>query len=129
MGQFDRPHAKLLALVSIALLASAPFATAQEQTHAIPWEEGPVVAQLGAIAEMKIPEGYSFTGKEGTRKLLELTHNLVAGNELGALVPNDSTSTWFVIFQFSDVGYVKDDDKDKIDADALMKSIRAGTEE
>ena len=32
------------------------------------------------------------------------------------------------MFRFSDVGYVKDDDKDKLDGDKLLKSIREGTE-
>jgi uncharacterized membrane-anchored protein len=34
-----------------------------------------------------------------------------------------------VYFEYDDVGYVKDDDKDKLDADKLMKAIRAGNDE
>jgi uncharacterized membrane-anchored protein len=138
MGRHDRTRVAPLALI-FALLAAAPQITApqaavpqtaaEEHAPAIQWAVGPTLAELGDIAQLKIPEGYAFTGREGTRKLLERTHNLVAGNELGAMVPNDSTASWFVIFQFNDVGFVKDDDKDKIDADALLKTIREGTEE
>jgi uncharacterized membrane-anchored protein len=32
------------------------------------------------------------------------------------------------VFEFDDVGYVKDDDKDSLDAGALLDSIKAGTE-
>jgi uncharacterized membrane-anchored protein len=34
-----------------------------------------------------------------------------------------------MVFEYHDVGYVKDDDKDKIDADALLKNITEGTEQ
>ena len=36
---------------------------------------------------------------------------------------------WFVVFEFSDVGYVKDDDKDKLDPEKLLGVIKRGTEE
>ena len=35
---------------------------------------------------------------------------------------------WFVVFDFSDMGYVKDDDKDELDAKAILASIKEGTE-
>jgi uncharacterized membrane-anchored protein len=35
---------------------------------------------------------------------------------------------WSVIFEFNDIGYVKDDDKDQLDADKLLQAIKAGTE-
>lgn len=104
----------------------------------ISWVDGPITARLGDIAEIKIPAGYRFTGKEGTRKFLELTQNPPGGNELGTIIPitsknGDSTDEdshfWFVIFEFQDVGYVKDDDRDKLDADALLKEITQNTEE
>ena len=38
------------------------------------------------------------------------------------------TPQWSVIFEFNDVGFVKDDEKDKLDADKLLASIKAGTE-
>ena len=34
---------------------------------------------------------------------------------------------WFAVFEFSDVGYVKDDEKDSLDADALLSSIKDAT--
>jgi len=102
----------------------------------IDWVDGPVTARLGDIAEIKVPAGYRFTGKEGTRKFLELTQNPPGENELGTIVPitskateSDDGGSWFAIFEFSEVGYVKDDDKDKLDAAALLKSIQDNTEQ
>jgi uncharacterized membrane-anchored protein len=34
-----------------------------------------------------------------------------------------------VIFEFHEIGYVKDDDRDKLDADALLKELQTNTEE
>ena len=36
---------------------------------------------------------------------------------------------WFVIFEFNSLGYVKDDEKDKLDAKAILESIKTGTEQ
>jgi uncharacterized membrane-anchored protein len=51
------------------------------------------------------------------------------GNELGLVAPKDEEQGWLLVFKYMDVGYVKDDEKDKIDADALLKDIKEGTEE
>jgi uncharacterized membrane-anchored protein len=34
---------------------------------------------------------------------------------------------WFVVFEWDDIGYVDDGDRDAIDAEALLESIREGT--
>ena len=123
----------VLPALALGMLAAplTPRPATSQNTSPIPWERGPVTADLGGFAEIKIPEGFLFTGKAGTAKLLELTHNLVGGREVGAIVPvgNEPENQWFVVFEFSDVGFVKDDEKGSINADALLKSIREGTEE
>ena len=97
------------------------------------WVDGAATGQLGDIAEIKIPSGYRFTGKDGTKTFLEVTGNPPSGDELGTIVPqtksDDDKEFWFVIFEFQNTGYVKDDDRDKLDADALLKTIKGNTEE
>src|SRR5262249_18025897 len=85
----------------------------QQQQPKINWQVGPTTGQLGDLGQIKIPEGYEFTGKEGAQQLLVLTHNVPSGTELGALVSTSKDSDWFMIFEFHDTGYVKDDEKDK----------------
>ena len=98
----------------------------------IAWVDGPATAELGDIAEIRIPSGYRFTGKAGTKTFLEMTGNPPSGDELGTIVPqtnSDDEEFWFVIFEFQETGYVKDDDRDKLDPDGLLKTIKDNTEE
>ena len=130
-------HLKLLlcTLALIAVLASGALITAQENSGearpAIDWQDGPATGDL-RVAEIAIPEGYRFTGVAGAKRFMELTQNPPTGRELGVLIPNtkgDNDPFWFVVFEFQDVGYIKDDEKDKLDAGALLGSIRDGNEE
>ncbi len=122
----------------LALLLLPFYAPAQQQDAApkvkIDWQDGPTVGKLGDLAEIKVPEGYRFAGADGTRKFLELTQNPPTGGELGVLIPerkdNEETAGfWFVIFEFNNIGYVKDDDRDKLNADNLLKELQTNTEE
>ncbi|MCM2369771.1 DUF2167 domain-containing protein [Aporhodopirellula aestuarii] len=97
-----------------------------ERYAAIEWQEGPATGQIGDIAELQIPEGYSFTGAQGAQDLLELYGNPRNPSMLGALIPNAEDEDWTLVFQFSDIGYVDDTDRDKLDAEAIMSDFRAG---
>ena len=126
-----------LCVVALAVLASLPGAAQQEGAPgsdpfaAIDWTQGPAKGKLGDLAEIDVPEGFLFSGSSGSQKFLELTQNIPSGKELGVLLPipreDDTTGGWFVIFEFADVGYVKDDERDKLDAKAILDDIKEGT--
>ena len=106
--------------------ASAEESEAAKFLSSLDWTVGPGTAKVGNQAELKVPEGARFTGAEGTRKMLEMMHNPTGGSELGLLANNELD--WFVIFEFEDIGYVKDADKEKLDGQAILKSLREGNE-
>ncbi len=116
--------------VCIAAVAALPLPLgAADQSPSFPkvdWIKGPAKADLRQIAEIQVPAGFMFTGPEGARRLLERMGNPTSGQELGFLAP--TSTTWFVVFEFSDVGYVKDTEKDKLDPDKILKSIKAGND-
>ncbi len=94
-----------------------------DQIEAIGWtREG--LGRLGSRAQISIPAGWRFTDGNGTRKLLEMSGNLNSGRELGMLTV-EGFGPW-VIFEFDDVGYVKDDEKDELDADKLLATLKEG---
>lgn len=123
---------KALFFFALLTLFFSVVGTAQEppsqQQEKINWQDGPTIGQLGSIAQLKVPAGYRFTGKQGALTVMELTHNPSSGRELGVVIPAGGDVKWFMTFEFSDSGYVKDDDKDKLDSDAILKSIQEGTE-
>lgn len=112
-----------MVMISVRGWAQEPAAQEQPKIH-IDWQEGPTTGKLGDIAEIEIPQGYRFAGKAGAEKVLQLTQNLPNGRELGVIVAQGSG--WFMIFEFEDTGYVKDDEK--LDSDAILKSMQRGTE-
>ena len=84
------------------------------------------VGELGDWAQVPIPSGYRFTGKSGTKQFLEFTENIPGGGELGIIAPEEFD--WWVLFEFDESGYVKDEDKDSLDAAAMLKSMQEGQE-
>jgi uncharacterized membrane-anchored protein len=98
-----------------------------ENFEGVTWQKGPSVGELGVTAQLKVPEGYVFVGPSDTRVIMEANHNPLSNKELGFIAP--ANETWYAVFEFDDVGYVKDDEKDTLDANAMLDSIRTGTEE
>ena len=89
--------------------------------------EGPATAKLGSVAQIKLPAGFAFFDGEATRKMMESAGEPTSGNELGYLRPTNGS--WAVMFRFNDVGFVKDDEKDKLDPVKLLAAIKAGNDE
>src|SRR5687767_14934332 len=91
--------ASVLAL-SATLSGAAPGAGPGKK---LDWVKGPSTANL-QIAQIELPAGYSFTGGDGARQLLQLMGNPTNGRELGLMGPTNLD--WFVVFEFSDTGYI-----------------------
>ncbi len=86
---------------------------------------GPAKVKLGTQSELDVPEGAQFGDAATTRRILEESGNLTSGKEMGILL-NDEAS---VIFDFDSIGFVKDADKEALDADKILESLRAGQDE
>lgn len=96
---------------------------ALEAMESLGWKrEG--LGELQGKATIAIPQGFRFTSGEGTGKLLEMFGNIASGRELGMLT-TEGFGPW-IIFEFDEIGYVKDDEKDELDADSLLKTLREG---
>ena len=46
---------------------------------------------------------------------------------MAVVAPSSDTEQWFLVFEWNEIGYVKDDEKDQLDADAMLASIREAT--
>jgi uncharacterized membrane-anchored protein len=90
--------------------------------------KGPAVGKLtapgkGVIAEIKVPEGHTFIGQPGAAKFAQLTQNLGGDRWAGILLMPEEN---FMVFIYEPIGYVKDADKEKIDADGLIAGMKEG---
>jgi uncharacterized membrane-anchored protein len=91
----------------------------------IQWQEGPTSVDIGSNATLLLPEGYRLTGRQGSVAWNQFTQN-PPDKTIATLMPTAEDQNWFLCFEFSDVGYVKDDEE--LDADALLSSMKEGTE-
>jgi uncharacterized membrane-anchored protein len=105
-----------------------PPAAAEDDPFAkIKFQNGPLKGKLGNLAAIDLPEGYLFVeGKAECAKFIEATQNFPTHRELGVIVPTNG-SKWWLLFEFEDVGYVKDDEKDNLKADELLNNMKEAT--
>lgn len=125
-----RAAARLALPAALAVALALPArASADEEPPKVKWTPGPAQVDVGSTAEMALPESMAFAGAADTRKILERMGNPTNGDEVGLVIPKAEGQNWFIVYEYRKVGFVKDDDKDRIDADALLKSITEATEE
>ncbi len=116
-------------LMTVALLLGfSNFAQAQEPPD-ISWVEGPTTVDLGDLAQVKLNESHIFANAEDTRKINEYLGEPTDENDLGLIAPNAEEFNWTIMFSYDDIGYVRDDEKADLDADAILKSIKEATDE
>ncbi len=127
----------VLLVVSPGPVPGAPWPAGQSAPETEPgnplaklqWQHGPLDAKLGDSASIQVPEGYVFLSAADTRTFMEINENPASGNELGLIMPaSEDGPHWFAVFEFHDSGYVKDDEKDALDADAILANLREGNE-
>ena len=123
-----KTYSKLLILTACGLLLSgAPLRVQAADTKAKPnVTRGPATVPLGSVAKVELPEGYVFLDGDAYRALLKADGEPENGHELGLL--RATNGHWSVIFEFADTGYVKDDDKDKLNADKMLADIKRGND-
>lgn len=95
---------------------------------ALKYETGQIKLN-GSNIEMNVPAGFRFLNAEQSKFVVEdLWGNMPQGNLQGMLFPVNTTpfddSSYAFIITYQEVGFVKDEDADKIDYDDLMKEIR-----
>lgn len=91
--------------------------------RALDWVTGPRDIAGGGNSTLSLPEGYVYLDAANTKKFLELNENLGSGKEV-MIAPR--SLAWSAYLEFDDAGYVKDDEK--IDADAILKTLKEGNE-
>lgn len=116
----------MLIVASATVSAQEPTAEQKaflEQMRALNWVKGPTTVAIQGNSKLTIPDEFVFLDAANAKKFLELQHNLSDGREVMVAPQN---MEWMAYLEFSDEGYVKDNEK--IDAPALLKTLQSNTE-
>ncbi len=122
------PFILVLGILFVILVPTQTIVSAQSPPK-INWVSGPANVDLGDVAELKLGAAYIFANGEDTRKIWEYAGEPTSGLEVGCVLPKAESEEWSIIFEYDAVGYVKDDEKDTLDSQAILESIRESTEE
>ncbi len=108
-------------LLAIPLLAGAQDDQSyiREELEKLAWQRGPTEGAVAGKATIKVPAKHVFLDEQNTRRFLELNGN---PPQDGHYMFAPENLSWFVIFSFNPMGYVKDDEK--IDPDALLSQLK-----
>jgi uncharacterized membrane-anchored protein len=119
------PYSKAGFVWCLALVLAGPAALGQTASKSkLKVIHGPAKANIESYAQIEVPAGYSFLDAQSTKAMMKASGEPVSGQEVGFISPTNENFS--VFFEFSDIGYVKDDDKDKLDADKLLAAIKKG---
>jgi uncharacterized membrane-anchored protein len=129
------------AVCAFALLASSWTVSAQaEDSQLTPaqqaWQaankaakQGPADVTLGDEAVLHVPAEMAFIPKAEATVLMEAWGNSSNERFFGLVVPKSESQDWVISIDHTAEGYVKDDEAKDWDKDALLQSLKDGTEE
>ena len=125
-GRFPLGTIHTMLFLTLVLLFSN---TGLAQQPKINWIVGPTTVDLGQnLAMLSLEEEYIFANAQDTHKLMEMIGNPPSKSEIGLVGPRTEGQDWYIVFEHEAVGFIKDDEKGNIDADAIIKNIKEGTE-
>lgn len=126
-------HYKPLFLCSIiwliVLFQPLSLFAAENIGLSLSWQTGPIIVNLGDQGTLRLPKGYRFLYSADTQRLLKEMGNFPSGEELGLVAPDKGDEHWFVVIKYMDEGYIRDDDAQNWDPDAMLTAIREKTVE
>ncbi|TJY43344.1 DUF2167 domain-containing protein [Cohnella pontilimi] len=104
------------------------FAEGENGSSGYEWIEGAgQTVTMADIAELKLDPELVYLDAENTRRYLDENGEISSESDIGSVYPKNAD--WAVFFEYSEDGHISDEEKDKIDADALLESYKKGTEE
>ena len=95
----------------------------------VEWIEGPTVVDLGNQAEVQLDDDYIFLDGQDTRKVREYFAEPVSHLEVGTIASKNEYLDWSIQFEYDPIGYVKDDESESLDPEALLDMIIEANDE
>ena len=102
---------------------AAPAEAAEPAEPKYHWQEGGKKFDVGHDIEIDLPAHYGFLGLPDANKLMESFGNPHDESLLGLIAGEEGN--WIIAVSYENTGYI--DDKEKIDADKLLQTLKEGT--
>lgn len=117
-----------LSICAIFMITSTTYGQNQESSiNKVKWIYGPAQVNLGNIANINLPEGYMFADANDTKNIImEDMQTPSSGHELGFVMSQNGRLQ--ALFEFVETGYINDNEKGSLDADAILETIKKNTE-
>jgi len=113
-------------MVASLLLGGAPAAADLAEFRPL---AGPATVDLGRnLAALVVDGDHYFIDADDTRRLMEALGNPATRRELGTILPKTGAE-WFVVLEWEETGYVRDDDGRSLNADSLLEAVRRATDQ
>lgn len=127
---FSRKFSTVAACLAVMWITTVPATFAETPKADGNVTPGPAKIKLGdMLANLELPAKYAFVNKDVTEKFLKEQGSSPEGI-LGMIVPADEKDgNFFVVCRFEDVGYVNDDDAEKINANEILNSYKEGSKD
>ncbi len=121
-------YACLFSMVAVVVSGLVAGVSVAQEAPQLNFQPGPSTFSMGGnLAEIDLPKNFVFLDKRDTVRLMEWYQNPETGMEKATVLPASDAEDWFIVFEFDEMGYVPDEDSE-LDAEALLSSIREGTE-
>ncbi len=137
MRQWNEVIARTAAATGLACALGAAAAAPSSADQTRVWDDvgraavkGPADVPLLDQAVLHLPAGEIFVPQPQADRLMGLFGNPGSNPDMpGLILPRDPRATWFMPVRFQATGFIKDDDARTWDADAMLESLKAGTDE
>lgn len=118
----------LFPLASVVQATGSQDNNSNQEQSDIEMIEGPTTVVMGDnLVTLEVQESHYYLDAENTVKYNELLGNFATGTEIGMVLAEDES--WFVVFEYEEVGYIEDQGSEEIDAEALLESYKEGVKE
>lgn len=104
-------------------LSFAKDSKSSEQELNVDWISGGKKIAVGTkFADINLDKELLYLNEKDTKTFQEANYNNEStGLEIGSIYPKDEKESWYVVIEYEEVGYIKDNEK--IDQDKLLKEF------
>jgi uncharacterized membrane-anchored protein len=91
-------------------------------------QRGPQTITLGDDAKIQLPAGEAFIPAAEANKVMVALGNQAYDGRRGMILPTDGKADWMIVVDRTSEGYVRDGDAKEWQPDAMLDSLKEGTE-